>query len=236
VLASLDSLLKAQLGGGSGTGTAQQATDAIADRLTQIQELANKPAFDVNGYVAGITQAATAATQNDLDSRINSILSATGSSEGGNSMSALLGAKLRNDATANLAGVTANAKLAGEQLATQQNESLTNQVGSLSGDLMTNISNLLAAAKGGTQQTTGAATATSNQQTQQAGTSAQQTQEQLTGTTTQTESVKTDQSGLTQTKESGISTTSKEGSIKQNSSKDLFSQIFDALKSSATAA
>jgi hypothetical protein len=229
VLASLDAILTQQLGSGS----AMQASDALAGRLTQIQQQASQPAFDVNAYASGITAAATAATQNDLDSRINSILSATGSSEGGNSMSALLGAKLRNEAAANLAGISANARATGEQIKMGQQESLTGQISGLSGDLSTNLANLLAAAKGGSQQTTGTATATSSQQQQQTGTQQQATTENLSSNTQQTDKSTTQQTGLTQT--TGSSKTSTNGSTKDKKG-DLFDKILGAFSSSAAAA
>jgi len=233
VLASLDALLTQQLGAGNGVGSAQQASDALAGRLQQIQELAAKPAFDVEGYASGITEAATAATQNDLDSRINSILSATGSSESGNSMSALLGNKLRNDAAANLAGISANARATGEQLATQQQQSITDQIGNLSGGLSSQLINLLGAAKGGAQSTVGSATGTSTQANQQTGTTQSTTKENISSTGTTTETGKTSQSGITQATEEGK--VSQKGSVSENEG-DLFNKILKAFGSSAAAA
>jgi hypothetical protein len=234
VLASLDAILTQQLGAGGGVGSAQQATDALSGRLKQVQELASKPAFDVKGYAAGITSAATAATQNDLDSRINGILSATGSSEGGNSMSALLGAKLRNDAAANLAGISANATAQGEQIALQQETARTQQLSSLSGDLMANLSNLLGAAKGGAQTSTGTASTSSNQTQQQTGTQTGTTTENVDTSTTQTDESKTTQTGITQTEEKGTVSTKSKGS--SGKSGDLFDKILEAFTKSATAA
>lgn len=233
VLASLDSILTQQMGAGGGVGSAQQATDALSSRLQQLQASASQPAFDVNGYVSGITAAATAATQNDLDSRINSILSATGSSESGNSMSALLGNKLRNDAAANLAGISSNARAQGEQIRMTQEQSTTGQIGELSGGMMANLTNLLGAARGGQQQTVGAATTASTQDQTQSGTTAATTRENLSSTGRTTEAVDTTQSGITQTQEQGTVSSRTRGRTQTG---DLFTNILNAFAGSSAAA
>jgi len=233
VLASLDAILTQQLGAGGGVGSAQQATDALASRLQQLQATASQPAFDVNGYVSGITESATAATQSDLDSRINSILSATGSSEGGNSMSALLGNKLRNEASANLAGITANARAQGEQIKLTQDQAITGQIGEMSGGMMANLANLLAAAKGGQQQTTGAATAVSNQQQQSAGTTQANTTESVASTGSTTDTSNTTQSGITEVNEKSTLTQKTKSNEKSG---DLFTNILKAFGTSAAKA
>lgn len=233
VLASLDSILTQQMGAGGGVSTAQQASDALAGRLQQLQATANQPAFDVNGYVSGITEAATAATQNDLDSRINSILSATGSSEGGNSMSALLGNKLRNDAAANLAGISSNARAQGEQIRMAQEQSTTVQLGELAGGLNAGLVNLLGAARGGQQATTGAATAVTTGTQTQSGSTAGTTRENVSSTGRTTEERDTTQSGITQTQESGTVSTRSRGNTQKG---DLFTNILKAFTGSASAA
>ena len=228
VLAALDSMLLQQLGAGGAGGN---ANSALTDRLKQVQALAAQPGFDVAGYAKSVTDASAVAGQNDLDSRINGILSATGSSEGGNSMSALLGAKLRGEEATRLAGVNAQATMAGQQLADAQQVNITNQIGSLTGDINNQLANLLNAAKGGAQATTGTATGTSSQTQSQTGTTNQTTNESLKTDTTQKESQQTDQTGLTQSNSAtNTKTKAKEGE------KDLFNTILDKFTQSAVKA
>lgn len=229
ILAQLDQILSSQLGTG---GAADTATTALTERLKQIQTQASQPAFDVQGYVNGITQQAAATTQADLDSRINAILSATGSSEGGNSMAALLGNRLRNDAAANLAGIQASATAQGNQLLQQEQSNLTSQISGLSGDLVSSLNSLLSAAKGGTQTTTGAATTASTQQQQQTGTTQTSTQETLNQNVSETQTSNTQQQGLTSA--TAQSTTNEKSTTKPTSS--LFDNILNAFAKSASAA
>lgn len=178
VLASLDSLLNEMLA----SGGAQASQDAVRGRLAQVQALGEEPAFDVDSYVSGIAQAASSATQGDLDSRINNILSATGTSETGNSMSALLAARLRNDANANLAGVIASANAQGQQIKDAQQAGITDQIGSLSSDLSGTIANLLAVAQGGRQISSSTGQVTTAQQAE----SLDEMQQSTRGTSTST--------------------------------------------------
>lgn len=222
VLASLDSLLKSALGGGATSA----ATDALSGRLQQIQAQAGQPGFNVDNYVSGIAAQATAATQSNLDERINSVLSLTGSSETGNSMAALLGNRLRNEAGANLAGVISTARAQGEQIAQGQQESLTAQISGLSSDITNQLATLLGAAKGGVQDTTSKSTATNTQDSSS-----------KTGST-QTETL----TGSTSTKESGVtevdqtSTTTKKGKIKTSNGNGLFDKLASALGAASKAA
>lgn len=227
VLASLDSLLTSQLG----SGAPQKATDVLSGRLDQLKASAAAPAFDVDQYVSGIAAGAKAGIQNDLDSQINSILSATGSSEGGNSMSALLGAKLRNDASANLAGITSQARAQGEQIKIGQQESITGQIGSVTNDLSNQLAQLLASAKGGQQNTTGTANTTSNQNT--TGTSTSQTKETTQTRGLEQEKSSVDQTGITQT--TGKQTTNTKGSSTEGKG-NLFDNILEKLGKSSAAA
>lgn len=237
ILASLDSLLKQQLTGGS----AQQATDAVGGRLQQIQSIAGQPQFNVDQFVSGIATQAEAATQNDLDSRINQILSASGGSETGNSMNALLGNKLRNDAAANLSGIVSGARAQGTQIAQQQEESRTQQIATLGSELSTQLSNLINASAGASQNTTGQQTSTGT--TQQTGTESsmqKQIQDLLTSISqsqqgTTTESSVADQTQ--ETKESQIGT-STENTVTKGSAKetDLFNNIAKLFSSSQLAA
>jgi hypothetical protein len=240
VLASLDSLLMQSLG----SGTAQQATDALQGRLNQVKNAAAAPAFDTEGYVAGIANAAMARTQDDLDSRINSMLSATGSSESGNSMAALLGNRMRNDAAANLAGIVSNATAQGQQIAQSEQESLTSQISGLSNDLAGQLQNLLGVAKGGQSTSVGTGQATTAQSTanqQQSNQSSTATEnvnqstkstatEQTKSDTKQTESGTTD---ATQVSQTNVNTKT---NTKTKDGKDLFGNILEALGKSSAAA
>jgi len=212
--------------------------------LNQVKQMAAAPEFDVSGYVNGIAAAAGAATQGDLESRINSILSATGSSETGNSMSALLGNRLRNDATATLAGIVSQATAQGEQIKEQQQASLTEQIGGLANDLSAHLTNLLQAGAGARQETTGTS-ATVDSATQ--GTTSEQ---QTTGT----QNVASIQHGLTVDRSSTVakgsekntgvitqtqkstSNTNESGSSNTGSGSNFFDNLFNALSKSSAAA
>ncbi len=133
------------------SGATQQAQGSIQDRLAQITSRAGRE-FDVDAFVSGVSRAAASQTQMDLESRINTMLSDAGGSETGNSMAALLGNRVRNDAAATFAGVVSEATMAGEQMRTAQEESTTNQIGQLSGDISNSLTALLDASKGAISQ------------------------------------------------------------------------------------
>ena len=194
-----------------GSGAQGQVTSALQGRLTQLQKDAAKPAFDVGGFVNGVVGAATANTKMDLESRVNGMLSEVGGSEGGNSMAALLGNRLRNDANAALAGVKADATAQGEAIRLQQQESLTSQIGAIAGDIGVQLDSLLGQAKGGTQTSTGK----TNQTSTEKGTAKTTTDQK--GTEVGVTQVKQQKTGSTQTK-------TKKG--------DLFSRIMSGLQDS----
>lgn len=231
VLAALDSILTQSLG----SGTSQQATDALSGRLGQVQDAAAQPGFDVEGYVSGIANAAQVGIQADLDSRINSILSATGSSETGNSMSALLASRLRNDAASNLAGIVSNATAQGTQIQQGQQESLTTQISGLSGDLTTQLVNLLGAAKGGAQQTTGTAQSLSDQgqRTEQRQLVEEQSKQRIGEQSKQIDSSTTNESAIQQQK---TNTQTNTNTKSEDGKKDLFDRLTSALGASSKAA
>jgi len=227
VLASLDALLSEQMG----NGNAQQGADTLSQRLKEITAQASKPGFDVEGYVSGIAKAASVDQQNALDSNINQILSRTGTSESGNSMSALLANKLRGEASANLAGIVSQAQATGAQIKNAEQESFTSQISGLSNDISGQLAQLLSAAKGGTSTSTGTQDTTSQQAQQSQQT--QQTQEQQQQQSTQNTNSSTSQQGVTQT--TGKETTTQKGSTSTQKG-DLFSRITDALSKSSAAA
>ena len=144
VLAQVNSLLSA----GLTSGQFEEGQEAIGGRLKQVQSAAQEPEFNVDDFVSGITRQAAAATQGNLESNINAILSATGTSETGSSMSALLGNRLRNDAAANFAGITSQARATGQEIKRTDRESLSSQIQGLGGTLSQQILALLSAGKG----------------------------------------------------------------------------------------
>lgn len=231
VLSDLDKLLRTSLN----SGNVQDANVALGDRLAQVQSLAAQPAFDVNAYVSGITKAAAAASQGDVESRVNGMLSATGGSESGNSMAALLGNRIRSDAQASLAGTVASATAQGQQLQQAQQESLSSQILSLSGGVTGVLNDLLGAAKGGQTSSTAASTQTDNT----VGTSTTNAKDNTTTTAKKdttgktTEEIKTsqtvDEAGVTQQN----STTATK---KKKTDKDLFSSIASKIGAASAAA
>lgn len=243
VLASLDSLLKSQLA----SGTSEQATDAVAGRLEQVQADAAGPQFDVGNYVSGIAAAAGAATQSDLDSRINEILSATGTSETGNSMSALLGNRLRNEAAANLAGIVSNATATGNQIRQQESANTTGQINDLTGNLNAQLNSLLGVAQGGRQETVNVGENTTEQLSKTQDTAQQSTvgSENTSATASGYESSrlidKTNQtvSGVQtqQQSQTGTKTGTENSNTKSGGGVDgIFSNLFTALSKSAAIA
>lgn len=150
VLAQLEAAIKSNLGGNTNA-----AATSMGNRLNQLNQMAAQPGFNVNEFIRGISDQARASQQSQLDSSINGMMSQLGGTTDSNSMAALLANRMQGDAAANLAGISANAALQGSQLATAQQESLTQQIGSVSSGLTQQITALLDAAKGAQQATTG---------------------------------------------------------------------------------
>jgi len=144
LLKSLESLFQSQVQG-PGFG---QAQDAISARLAQLSTQANAPQFDVAGFAKGITDQATAAAGLDLESNINSVLSGSGASEGGNSMNALLANKLKNQTAANIAGISQQATATGEQIRQGQQGQITAGIQGLSSTLSNAILDLIKSTRG----------------------------------------------------------------------------------------
>lgn len=147
MLKILNNLFAGQVGG-KGFGNAQ---DAFGGRLAQLMGKAGEKEFDVNAFASGITKQATAGAQLDLESQINGMLSKSGSSEGGNSMNALLANKLRNVTAANLAGITSQATATGEGIRQSQQAQITEGIGAMGGALSQNILQLIMATRGASQ-------------------------------------------------------------------------------------
>jgi hypothetical protein len=142
-------------------GSSAQSQSAIRDQIDNVSKAnlgkAEIP-FDMQGYIDGIVKQATSKTNNQLESDINSTESAIGGSSSGNSMSALLAGKLRNNAAADIAGITANATGTGAQIKSGLAESRANllssgstQLAGLGNSVDSTLANLLTALKGGEQ-------------------------------------------------------------------------------------
>jgi hypothetical protein len=231
VLASLDSLLGGQLA----SGQMEQAGGAVSDRLSQVSDSANQPGFDVENYVTGIATSAASQFQGDLDSRINTILSQSGGSETGNSMAALLGGRLRNEAVANLAGVVSNASATGEQIRQTQQDSFTNQISGLSNDLGSQLINLLNVAGGAQQETQQAGTSntvdSAQQTSQQTGKTVDITKQSTVGKEVQkqNQTVKGNESGVQSVQQTANETSNSTANGNTTSGGSGISGFFDNL-------
>lgn len=144
LLKSLEALFKGQIGG-SGFS---DSTGAIDTRLKQLSQQALQPQFDVAGFASGISRQAEAAAGLDLESSINGMLSASGGSEGGNSMNALLANKMRNTTAANLAGISSQATATGENIRQTQQNSITSGIQGLGGTLADQLLKLIQGTRG----------------------------------------------------------------------------------------
>lgn len=144
LLTMLEGLFKDQVGGGK----FEAGGDALSSRLNQLLDQSKAPQFDVNAFASGITEQATAGAQLDLESTINDILSASGSSETGNSMSALLANRLRNQTAANLAGISSGAVATGEGIRQAQQQQITEGILGLGTSLSDQILQLIQTTRG----------------------------------------------------------------------------------------
>lgn len=129
----------------------QKSTDALSDRLTQLEEQAAQPSFDVEQYTSDVVGRAASAAGIDLESQINQIMSNTGGSISGNSMNALLANKLRNQTAANLAGVEAEARATGEQIQQSREKQITEGITGLSDTVSAQMLGLISAVRGARQ-------------------------------------------------------------------------------------
>lgn len=122
-----------------GSGRFGAAGEAMESRLNQLNAQAAQPQFDVEAFTKGIVGQAVAASGLDLESSINEMLSKGGVTETSNSMSALLGNKLRNQTAANIGGIASAATGEGEKIRIAGQESLTQGIGGLSEGLSNQI-------------------------------------------------------------------------------------------------
>lgn len=137
VMEKLNALLSETVGAG-GLTAAQGA-------LTQQLEARSGNNFDVDKFVSGIMADAVARTKGELETGVNLAETATGGTQGSNSMAALLAGRLRNDATANLAGIEQEATATGHQIASQRSNELTALSSGISEGILGLISSLAGA-------------------------------------------------------------------------------------------
>jgi hypothetical protein len=165
LLKSLETLFQSTVKGGG----FKKSGDAITGRLNQLISQAKRPEFDVAGFAKGITDQATSAAGLQLESDINGLLSQSGTTESGNSMSQLIANKLRNQTAANLSGISAQATGVGEGLRQSQQGQLTEGIGTLSTSLSDQILKLIQSTRGAS--TSG--TSTSKEDTKGKGTASE---------------------------------------------------------------
>lgn len=144
VLAPLESLMKTLLTDGS-FATAQQG---LTGQLGRVNTAAAAAPFDVDAFVNDTMARATSGAQFDLESGLNKLFSATGTSETDNSMTALLANRLRTDTASNLAGIGAQARATGEQIRTAQSQGQTSEIVALSNSIANQMLGLLDIGKG----------------------------------------------------------------------------------------
>ena len=168
LLKSLESLFQTITQGGQ----FEKAGDAVSGRLDQILQQAAQPQFDVASFAKGITDQAVAGAQLDLESSINDMLSASGISESGNSMSALLANKMRNTTAANLGGISAEATATGEGIRQAQQGQITEGIAGLSGSLSDQVLGIIQSTRGASNK----GTAKSKEHTKGTGTMAGKSQ------------------------------------------------------------
>lgn len=101
--------------------------------------------FDAGKYVSGIVDSASAGITSGLESGLNGLSMAAGGSAEGNSMVQLLGARVREDAAAKLAGIKSEATAAGNQIMNNNASTASN----LSGAQMNPLLQLSQIIKGG---------------------------------------------------------------------------------------
>lgn len=131
-------------------GSTAQGASALRDRLTEVQ--ATPIEFDSDKFVRGVMDAATSTIGSKLTSDVNGLVSSTGGSTGGNSAAALLAGKLRNEASANLAGVNSSAQAQAAEIESNLAQSKTSQLTGITQGLDASLASLLSALKGGETQ------------------------------------------------------------------------------------
>lgn len=141
------------------SGRFEQSGAAQGSRLAQLSaRAAEGPTFDVDSFVKGITQQATANAGLDMESSINELASKSGGSIEGNSMNRLLANRIRNQTAANLAGIASQAASTGEQIRLAGEHELTTGIEGLSTGLSDQLLKLINVTRGATQSASGKTT------------------------------------------------------------------------------
>lgn len=123
---------------------------ASALRMKRAGELGSAKNFDVDTFVNGIVQGATADANQGLESNINALESGIGATGKKNSAAALLENKMRTSTAASLAATKSEAVAQGENIRLTGQDSRTNQISTLLGQedsATTNLLNSLLSAK-----------------------------------------------------------------------------------------
>lgn len=200
---------------GTTAGTTRQTTSAFSDPILQgiervatqmFGQVGGRPTlsnFDAESFVEQGSAAANSEIQAGLESTLNQLTTNTGGAAGNNSMTSILGNRLRNDAAAQRAGVRANLTSQAEGIK-RDNSLASNTIAATDQGFLGQILSVL---KGGTVTTTGEETQqmSQNQQTQQindtrtAEQTSQQTQQQQQQTQALLESLQQILSGTTNT-------------------------------------
>lgn len=128
-------------------GSSAAGASALRDQLAEVQN--NPINFDADAFVKGITEQAKSSVMGQLESDVNSTVSATGGSTSGNSASALLASRLRNDAAANIAGVQASAQGTAAQIQSGLQSQRSSTIAGVAGSVNDSLTSLLAALRGG---------------------------------------------------------------------------------------
>ncbi len=146
------------------SGGFQAGQNSLYGRLAQLNSQAQEPQFDVAGFAKGVRDSAATGINFSLEDQINGLASNIGGSESGNSMAALLGNRMRTDATKELAGIETNAFAAGEQIRQAQQAQLTSGIQGLTDSAANQILSLINSTSG--QRTAGTATTAEERETQ----------------------------------------------------------------------
>lgn len=156
------SKLNTLLGGAVSDGSRGIASKGLTDRMLQLNAQSRQPGFNAGAFAGAVSRQANNKTQDVLEGSLNGLIGQTGGTEKGNSMAALLGNRLRNDAATEMVGNTAAARAQGEEIARANQQSLTGQMSQIGGDIMGSLTNLIQSLNGaqGTQVTNQQATNT----------------------------------------------------------------------------
>jgi len=128
-------------------GSSAYGADALRTTLDDIQK--NPVDFDADAFVKGVTDSARTAATYKTDADINATVSATGGSTSGNSASALLANRIKNETAANLAGINSNARGTAAQIESGLQANRVSSITGITDSVDRSLTSLLAALRGG---------------------------------------------------------------------------------------